>query len=498
MFTLPSSTITTNSASSHPQLTDTPQGPSTRTSQVHPSESSRSSVKFTSSSGSQLVTNPYVPVRVKPTTAGVATCDYSSLQLATSSIRGYSGDFAPDKPVENGAPAKTLQTTRTTKNTSSSSASLTTVQKLNSFKFVKSSNPRKRPPCDDEASTSVLPKRKSVGDGVDVSGGGATLSCQEGSSVLKSSVANFHESSRQLPRSFMRKSVTPSSTLATPPPALSTPTKSGYSSDFQTGSALTTPNQPGPSAAGPEATPSSNMTTPIKSSRTHPVRTSAHIQSGFNTPTNSVCHHNTTRVDTPTLELATSTEPSLHQSSIASVISTFRQSSSLLKSSSASDISNKNPVPMNITPVRKSVPTNSIPLRRLATNATPLHQNSVSVDSGTGGFSTPFNRPCAPPVDTNPGDKYSTPQQTSRDKYSTPQPTSRDKYLTPQLTSRDKYSTPQPTPLICTPSSGAGPSGGVDILSTPVVLAKRKFPGPAGLLPPLVSMYICTYIHLQD
>lgn len=51
----------------------------------------------------------------------------------------------------------------------------------------------------------------------------------------------------------------------------------------------------------------------------------------------------------------------------------------------------------------------------------------------------------------------------------------------------------QPTPLICTPSAEPN-SDVVDIVRTPVPLAQRKFPGPAGLLPPLVRVAGCSGI----
>lgn len=56
--------------------------------------------------------------------------------------------------------------------------------------------------------------------------------------------------------------------------------------------------------------------------------------------------------------------------------------------------------------------------------------------------------------------------------------------------SRAGFTTPlnkQPAPLICTPSAVPN-SNIVDILRTPVPLAQRKFPGPAGLLPPIVRV----------
>lgn len=43
------------------------------------------------------------------------------------------------------------------------------------------------------------------------------------------------------------------------------------------------------------------------------------------------------------------------------------------------------------------------------------------------------------------------------------------------------------TALICTPTNEPGFTGEVGILRTPVLLPRRKFPGPAGLLPPLVG-----------
>ena len=54
---------------------------------------------------------------------------------------------------------------------------------------------------------------------------------------------------------------------------------------------------------------------------------------------------------------------------------------------------------------------------------------------------------------------------------------------------RPHLSTPT-SALMCTPASTPG-SSGIEILRTPVPVPQRKFPGPAGLLPRLVKVFLC-------
>lgn len=214
----------------------------------------------------------------------------------------------------------------------------------------------------------------------------------------------------------------------------------------------------------------------------------------------------------------TPTKPPTHRNSVASIIKTIRQTSNEHLESNTpntpvpvSSISQQLPIHGNSTPSRKSI-SGYTPLNRqpLPGNSTSRRGQTTSLDRGAR-FSTPPNRQStqfSTPLNRHSGvSGFSTPCNPSVHSreagFSTPlsnQPASMDsrgdEFLTPlnarSQASRDGCTTPQPTPLICTPTSKMD-SCGVDILRTPVTLAKRKFPGPAGLLPPLVSVCVCVF-----
>ena len=432
------------------------------------------------SSSSRLSTGSNTPQLPRPannshTLTGRATQDShtsstETMETGEATKNGVSGPCAPGKV----SPA---YRTSHLKGVANSPAKPSTAQKLNSFRFVKSSNSRKRYSIDDNES---CPKRKSSGDATD-----ANISLSE----RREEPSHGDVSPREAPVSSSECAVernlshpvthgyaTPSSVttptisgklqadFTTPTSSLTAPSKSP-SSKFQTGfttptSHFTTPNQSGP-ASKLQTRSTSSLTAPTKSGQ---------LQAGLATPTSG---------------FTTPTKPPAHRNSIASIVRTIQQSSSSstpLSRQAVSFDSSQQPVLGNTTPSRRSAPENCTPLRRQSLpgnstplcgqsapgnstplcgqsapgNSTPLCGQSTSVDPRGAGFSTPLNRRSAPPG--------------------------------------DGYSTPQPTPLICTPGSGAGSA--VDIVRTPVPLAKRKFPGPAGLLPPLVCVRVCACAYI--
>ena len=104
--------------------------------------------------------------------------------------------------------------------------------------------------------------------------------------------------------------------------------------------------------------------------------------------------------------------------------------------------------------------------------------------------------------------KYLTPQQSMRAQI--PQQSSQGRHPLPSLpilssktavsppiypTCRNKRLPSSAAAMICTPSDGPVSSGG-GMMGTPVPLPRRRFPGPAGLLPPLVCL-LCWLIYSQ-
>ena len=190
---------------------------------------------------------------------------------------------------------------------------------------------------------------------------------------------------------------------------------------------------------------------------------SEQVQSGFTTlssslttPTRSMYGSKPQRhLVTPTSSFSTPTKPPTHRTSIASIARAARQSSGKQSTplhihDPTSNISTTDRFPANnyqraLGDLRPSSD-NATHRGHVSGDCTPLGRQSASDGSRGGEFSTPLNR--------------HTPLGAG-------------------------YSTPQPTPLVCTPSKEPD-SCGVEILRTPVALVKRKFPGPAGLLPPLV------------
>ena len=107
-----------------------------------------------------------------------------------------------------------------------------------------------------------------------------------------------------------------------------------------------------------------------------------------------------------------------------------------------------------------STPLQTAPIRSLNRPSTTSYSTPVSRPSSVVSSSTPLHHKLTPSIAT---------------------PLNRVPPSAGSITPLTK----QPAPLICTPS--ARPDfDTVDILRTPVPLAQRKFPGPAGLLPPMV------------
>lgn len=162
---------------------------------------------------------------------------------------------------------------------------------------------------------------------------------------------------------------------------------------------------------------------------------------------------------------------------------------------------------------------------------TPLHANRKSSDSVriqphsipefltpsqarlSVGLTTPTSRMTAPigstpNVSSATNSKFLTPQRSSTrssrlsSRLTNPLPTFSNA-SSPSSASPSMYSTPKgkrlpsstAAALICTPTNEPG-SVGIGIIGTPVPLPRRRFPGPAGLLPPLVGL-INTYLYVM-
>ena len=161
-----------------------------------------------------------------------------------------------------------------------------------------------------------------------------------------------------------------------------------------------------------------------------------------------------------------------------------------IKSQSAAAI-NRQSVPSTsqfATPIsRQSAPSTSqfaTPISRQSAPSTSQFATPISRQSApsTSQFATPISRQSAPSTS-----QFATP--TSRQ--SAP---STSQFATP-ISRQSAPSIRQAAPLICTPSAHPD-SNTVEILRTPATLAQRKFPGPAGLLPPLVCGCGCGCDHV--
>lgn len=168
---------------------------------------------------------------------------------------------------------------------------------------------------------------------------------------------------------------------------------------------------------------------------------------------------------------------------------------------------------------RKSVDSGPIQTRSTSEFFTPSQSRfSISTPLRTIGLTTPSSRLATPssrlttsmttPISSSPATSSPTHSKNFTPQRSISTGASRlsSRLLTPLQSSSNApsristtpsvYSTPQSrrmpssaiTALICTPTNEPG-STGVGIMRTPVPLPRRKFPGPAGLLPPLVHNY---------
>ncbi len=403
--------------------------------------------------------------------------------MGISVSAGDPGTLHPHKLIPS---SDTSWPSSTSKDVNCSSVKQSAAQKLDSFKFVKISNSRKRNSSDDNEATPLHPKRKSLDNDDEAI---ASLLNREEVSASDGILMNREAS------------------LGCLDSDMNTETTDIHRHNLT--------SEKAPLKQSGFSTPS-NVATPAE------LRSSGSLQASFTTPT----------------------KPPSHRNSIASIVRTIRQSSNpassctSLSSQTASTVSQQ-PVLGDSTPSRKSTPLNYTPLRGQSapghSSTTPLGMQSAPGHSSTtplgrrsaSGHSTttPLGRQSAPGHSTTtplgrqsaPGHSTTTPhgrQSTPGSSITTPlgrqsapgnftpmggQPAAlnlrRAGFSTPlnrqSAPPGDGYSTPQPTPLVCTPSTDAD-SCGVDIVRTPVLLAKRKFPGPAGLLPPLVQKSMCT------
>lgn len=409
LFSPPSSAATTTKHSTEPR-------------KIQPTET-------TSSSSSELCKAPSSLLPAKPGGVGISVS------------AGDPGTLHPHKLIPS---SDTSWPSSTSKDVNCSSVKQSAAQKLDSFKFVKISNSRKRNSSDDNEATPLHPKRKSLDNDDEAI---ASLLNREEVSASDGILMNREAS------------------LGCLDSDMNTETTDIHRHNLT--------SEKAPLKQSGFSTPS-NVATPAE------LRSSGSLQASFTTPT----------------------KPPSHRNSIASIVRTIRQSSNpassctSLSSQTASTVPQQ-PVLGDSTPSRKSTPLNYTPLRGQSapghSSTTPLGRQSAPGHYTT----TPLGR------QSTPGSSITTPlgRQSAPGNF-TPmggQPAAlnlrRAGFSTPlnrqSAPPGDGYSTPQPTPLVCTPSTDAD-SCGVDIVRTPVLLAKRKFPGPAGLLPPLVQKSMCT------